>query len=445
MLPHTAARRFSTQEIIDNVSRQRGAQRTESSKHAANASAALDVAAAAAGATSAASGPAAAESNLAFNARADVRQVLALHSVLHKFWDKYRAVLSDMWLKLPQNLRRNFWETVHPMAPESIQCPFFINDSGQREAVHGITIICPEICTASIIQGSNLLSLMEASASQDFGKVVTASLAHVRCVSHLLKKGSAEQGLHYRIGCNEFGQKVFLRPGESSSDVVGHVDFDNMMMRLSDLLMTLVLTAEEFRKEFLGKSGPSKLIATIFGCAHCGSFEQEDGRPLRDEHCGHCKLAYYCCADHKALGEPKHLTICASYRRSVSDRKVAPHATPNCADQVAPATAPPSLPPRDVQPVCYTTAAVLNRPHTTADGLEGWNTFTCAGGSVYQGEVRQGLKHGKGRMSHSNGDVYEGEWREGAMCGRGRYVHGNGTVFEGVFKDNKKCGPGICM
>ena len=118
---------------------------------------------------------------------------------------------------------------------------------------------------------------------------------------------------------------------------------------------------------------------------------------------------------------------------------------PNCADQVAPATAPPSLPPRDVQPVCYTTAAVLNRPHTTADGLEGWNTFACAGGSVYQGEWRQGLKHGKGRMSHSNGDMYEGEWWEGAMCGRGRYVHSNGTVFEGVFKDNKKCGPGICV
>ena len=138
----------------------------------------------------------------------------------------------------------------------------------------------------------------------------------MRCVSHLLKKASAEQGLHYRIGCNEFVQKVFLRPEESLADVVGHVDFENMVMRLNDLLMTLVLTAEEFRKEFLGKSGPSKLIASIRGCAHCGSFEQEDGRPLRDEHCEHCKLVYYCCANHKAQGGPKHLTTCASYRRS---------------------------------------------------------------------------------------------------------------------------------
>jgi hypothetical protein len=142
----------------------------------------------------------------------------------------------------------------------------------------------------------------------------------VRSVSHLLKKRSAEQGLHFRIGCNKFGQKVFLRPGESSSDVVGHVEFEHVMMRLSNLLQMLVLTAEEFRTEFLGKSGPSKLIASLRGCAQCGSFEQEDGRPLRNEHCEHCELTYYCCRDPKAKGEPKHLTTCPSYCRSVNEK-----------------------------------------------------------------------------------------------------------------------------
>ena len=38
--------------------------------------------------------------------RSDVRQVLAMHRALHKFWDKYRVVLSDAWLKMQQQVRR---------------------------------------------------------------------------------------------------------------------------------------------------------------------------------------------------------------------------------------------------------------------------------------------------------------------------------------------------
>jgi hypothetical protein len=63
-------------------------------------------------------------SNLAFSVRADVRQALALHSVLHKFWDKYRVVLFDSWLKLSQklNLQPEFTRRVAARAMRAQRC-----------------------------------------------------------------------------------------------------------------------------------------------------------------------------------------------------------------------------------------------------------------------------------------------------------------------------------
>ena len=37
---------------------------------------------------------------------------------------------------------------------------------------------------------------------------------------------------------------------------------------------------------------------------------------------------------------------------------------------------------------------------------EGLGTINFADGSVYQGQTKNGLFNGKGRMKHSNGDIY---------------------------------------
>ena len=34
-------------------------------------------------------------------------------------------------------------------------------------------------------------------------------------------------------------------------------------------------------------------------------------------------------------------------------------------------------------------------------------------GSVYDGQWKEGEKHGKGKMEYDDGDIYDGEWKEG--------------------------------
>ena len=246
------------------------------------------------------------------------------------------------------------WITVHPQAPESPQFPFFINDRGQPEGVHTLALLCPEMCIANIIRGSNLPDTMDACAQSSIGSIATASLAHVRTIADKLIRDAAERGLHFHISSHLFGQKVFLRPGEQVAGTVVAFEFEHIMLRLSYLLQFCVLTADEFRTEFLKKSVPSKLAATIMGCVTCGAFERPDGRPLR-EFCSVCKCAYYCSAQHKADDARSHVQICPD---SIGAAAAAERAAPAPAPAPAPAGAgggvrshqPPSAPPSAASP-----------------------------------------------------------------------------------------------
>jgi hypothetical protein len=279
----------------------------------------------------------------------DVRQALAMHRALHKFWDKYRVVLSDAWLKMQQQVRRpcghtqplsashvtqvrrNMWITVHPQAPESPQFPFFINDRGQPEDVHGIALLCPEICIENIIRDSNMPALMDACAHPSIGSVAATSLSHVRSVARMLKQDDAGEGLHFHISSHLFGRKVFLRPGEEAAGAARAAEFENVMIRLISLLQTCILTADEFRTEFFKKSAPSKLPGTIMSCVTCGVYEQEDGRPLR-EFCSVCKVAYYCSAQHKVDDARSHIRMGPNCAAAFHDRAAgAPTATATAA------------------------------------------------------------------------------------------------------------------
>ena len=70
---------------------------------------------------------------------------------------------------------------------------------------------------------------------------------------------------------------------------------------------------------------------------------------------------------------------------------------------------------------------------------------------VYEGEVKDGLKHGYGIMKYLSGNVYEGEWKDDKKNGKGtlKYAIYNGTkkvkeiVHEGEWKDDIRNGPGV--
>ena len=49
----------------------------------------------------------------------------------------------------------------------------------------------------------------------------------------------------------------------------------------------------------------------------------------------------------------------------------------------------------------------------------------------YEGEKRDGKKHGRGTMRYPDGGVYEGEWKDNQRHGSGTYRYASGAVYEG--------------
>jgi hypothetical protein len=60
----------------------------------------------------------------------------------------------------------------------------------------------------------------------------------------------------------------------------------------------------------------------------------------------------------------------------------------------------------------------------------------------YEGEFRDGLKHGAGKYEWENGDVYEGTFAEDRPNGSGRYRFANGDTYEGEVKAGVIAGRG---
>lgn len=61
-------------------------------------------------------------------------------------------------------------------------------------------------------------------------------------------------------------------------------------------------------------------------------------------------------------------------------------------------------------------------------------------GYMYEGEFREGLKHGRGKMVLSNGNTYEGSFQYGKRQGSAKYTWANGDTYDGVFQDGAMTG-----
>jgi len=74
----------------------------------------------------------------------------------------------------------------------------------------------------------------------------------------------------------------------------------------------------------------------------------------------------------------------------------------------------------------------------------GYGRWTCSD-SVVEGMWREGKIHGRAKQTWSDGRVYEGDFRDGLFCGFGRMTwrHTRGLmVYEGEYADDMKHGEG---
>jgi len=62
---------------------------------------------------------------------------------------------------------------------------------------------------------------------------------------------------------------------------------------------------------------------------------------------------------------------------------------------------------------------------------------------IYEGELKNDLRDGKGTMVWKDGDRYEGDWKNGKFEGRGTYFYNNGDKYVGEFKNDICEGKGI--
>ena len=66
-------------------------------------------------------------------------------------------------------------------------------------------------------------------------------------------------------------------------------------------------------------------------------------------------------------------------------------------------------------------------------------------GKVYEGQMKNGLRHGRGKMVYVEDDnnyagVYVGEWKNDKKHGKGKMVYDNGDVYDGKYKDDYRYG-----
>jgi len=74
--------------------------------------------------------------------------------------------------------------------------------------------------------------------------------------------------------------------------------------------------------------------------------------------------------------------------------------------------------------------------------MQGKGKKVYANGDVYDGQWHDGKKQGKGKLVWANGDVYDGQWHDGKRQGKGKFVAANGDVYDGQWHDGKKQGEG---
>ncbi|CAJ1372237.1 unnamed protein product [Effrenium voratum] len=81
-------------------------------------------------------------------------------------------------------------------------------------------------------------------------------------------------------------------------------------------------------------------------------------------------------------------------------------------------------------------------PVAAANDGDGYNYKVFPDGSRYEGQWKDGLKHGKGRFIYPDGDVYDGEWSDGKAHGHGTYTSKQ-SKYVGEWQSDLKHGQAV--
>lgn len=73
----------------------------------------------------------------------------------------------------------------------------------------------------------------------------------------------------------------------------------------------------------------------------------------------------------------------------------------------------------------------------------GFGRLLTIKGCIYQGHFLEGLYHGKGFYLNSEGNKYEGQFKKGVKEGQGKEENEDGSVYIGHFSKNMKNGQGM--
>jgi hypothetical protein len=65
--------------------------------------------------------------------------------------------------------------------------------------------------------------------------------------------------------------------------------------------------------------------------------------------------------------------------------------------------------------------------------------------TIYTGEFKDDSLTGKGVATYASGDKYVGEFKNGLRNAFGTYTHANGNVYVGQYKDGKRNGKGTLL
>ena len=83
------------------------------------------------------------------------------------------------------------------------------------------------------------------------------------------------------------------------------------------------------------------------------------------------------------------------------------------------------------------------RPTNRSTLIKTSTKLTMASGSVYVGEVRNGMPEGKGEMNYTQGGKYVGIWSKGKRHGQGKMTWVTGNWYEGEWRDDQMSGMGV--